>query len=290
MGINTGTSLEGVKELIEKVKSNATTLTTDTIQSQIQSGIVDTFKESWYAEDAVYFMNSLGSVVYALTSEIAVQVNTVIYNIAGAYDYWLKSTSGQSDVGAGDYDQSVGTASSIQADPNNNDGQSVNGAGGYIEIPNYEGSSTYTSTSGGDGRNGAYSYLSSEDTQVKIDVSAIKAESPNHEVGIDTEVANSVMGALSGIKEAITTQLSSMQSELDATAAVIDASGQQAAAVSDFYKAVGDEISKMFEFITEGENSLSSSINKTIEKYGTTIVSGISDSLANAASGDGSES
>jgi len=290
MTITAGTSLQEVKTLIETVKTDAGSAK-EAIQTKLQTGIIDALKENWYSEEAVYFMNSFGSTVYALTSEMAVQLNTVIYNIAGAYDYWVKSTAGQ-EVSEGDYDAAVdGGASTIQAEPDIQEGKSVSGAGGFLEPPTSgDGSSdtaaTYSETAGGDGRNSAYSYISSEDTRVTLDVSGILPQSANEEVGINLEVAQTVSGNLSSIKEDIAGELTNLQQALNASAALIDSQEVQAAAIGTFYEATMNQVNKMFEFLTEGEYSLATSINKAVEKYGTTITTNISTDLESAASGD----
>ena len=107
-GSKIGTSRQGTLTLIGQVRDSAKDFTSETIKTKIETGIVAPLVTNWYAEDAVLFLNSLGSIVYALTSEIAVLSNAAIGAIAGSYDSWLLSTSGQ-ELGEGTNNEKLDT-------------------------------------------------------------------------------------------------------------------------------------------------------------------------------------
>ena len=291
-GSKIGTSRSGTIALIGQIHDSATTFTSETIKTKIESGIVTPLVSNWFAEDAVLFLNSLGSIVYALTSEIAVLSNAAIGAIAGSYDSWLLSTSGQ-DLGEGttEYDQTyVGAGeaqSTMYADPDETTENAINGCGGFIALPNFTapegGSENYKSTTGGSGRGQAYNYLSSADTQIQIDVSQVKSEDEG-KVYIVSDVAENI--DFNQIQTDIEDALDTMKGNLSASDAFFDASGEQEQAVLDFYDAVNQKVKDAFAAMTTGPSSLKTALEKAVESYGTVSTS-IAGELGELAQGGG---
>ncbi|MGN1371404.1 MAG: hypothetical protein ACI4XM_03930 [Candidatus Coprovivens sp.] len=287
--ITAGTNCSEVIKLINQIGTDYANVK-EVISETFQTSIIDALKDNWYSAEGVYFMNSLGSTVYACTSQIAVSLNTVIYNIAGAYDYWVASTSGSADGTS----QLGGTAEPIQTTEPETSQEGINGAGGFEPVPvTGDGSQAandnmYYKTEGGTGGSGEYTYnfFSSEDTAVTLSVDGVLAVGEGNSVGINEENVRNVASGLSGLKETIATAISTMQTSLDASAALLDSQGgTQSQAVSTFYEAVMAQVTAMFDFMagSDGSGSLESSINAVVEKYGKTIVTNISQELNNAA-------
>lgn len=289
----TGTSRQGTINLITEIHDGAKDFATETIKTKIESGIISPLVSNWYAEDSVLFLNNLGSIVYGLTSEIAVLANAAIGAIAGAYDSWLLSTSGQELGDVTEYDQQYAGSgeaqTSIYADPEDVTPEDINGAGGYIALPNFSvpegGSAQFNSTTGGQGRNGAYSYLKSEDTRVQVDVSEVKSNNDG-QIYITTDVAENIDFAT--IQSDIEGALDTWKGSLTASEAFFDANGEQEAAVLDFCDAVNQKIKDAFATITTGPSSLKTALEKAVENYGT-VSSSISGKLGELAEGGSEE-
>ena len=293
-GSKIGTSRQGTLTLIGQVRDSAKDFTSETIKTKIETGIVAPLVTNWYAEDAVLFLNSLGSIVYALTSEIAVLSNAAIGAIAGSYDSWLLSTSGQ-ELGEGttEYDQvyvGAGEAqTTIYNNPEEGEDTAINGCGGYTALPNFTvpegGSENYKETTGGQGRNGAYEYLASSDTRIQIDISEVKSNDDG-KIYIVSDVAENIDFAT--IQSEIEEALDTMKGNLSASDAFFDASGEQEQAVLDFYDAVNQKVKDAFAAMTTGPSSLKAAIDKAVESYGT-VSSSIANELNTLAEGGGEQ-
>lgn len=240
MAITVGANRTETVNLIEKIKTDSSSIK-ETIQEQLQTGVINAIKDAWYAEEAVKFFQAFRETVESASGAIAQGINTVIGNVALSYDNWLANTNPE------------GAASNP-----------LYGSGEYSEVEESE-------------------------TKITLDVEGIVAVGPNTETGIDEETANTVAESLPGIREAIQEALKDMQQNLDASAALIDASGAQSSAVQTFYDAQLTAIEQIFKFLTEddGENkSLKTCIAESVTRYGESIAQATAGALNDAASGN----
>ncbi len=105
-----------------------------------------------------------------------------------------------------------------------------------------------------------------DDISLKLDVSAIRDKAENGNVGVFESEAMSVANGLTAVQEEIKAQLESLAAQLSAETAFIG--GSQAESIQNCFIAVSGEVHKIFNYLTEGEDSLRSALTKSVEKYG----------------------
>ena len=102
------------------------------------------------------------------------------------------------------------------------------------------------------------------DCVMKLDVSAIKDKNGT-QVGIIEEEARNVVNKLSTVQSEIDDELAQIASRLDASEAFMGHG--QAEAISSTFKQINKIVAGIFDFLTEGDNSLSKQISNAVEKY-----------------------
>lgn len=105
-----------------------------------------------------------------------------------------------------------------------------------------------------------------DNIELVLNVSAILNTNEKGDRGIEREQANSVADNLEQVKSEIETTLKELAAKLDATTSFLG--GNQAEAVQNCFVQVSGEVHKIFNYLTEGDDSLRSAIIKTAEKYG----------------------
>ncbi len=84
-------------------------------------------------------------------------------------------------------------------------------------------------------------------------------------VTIDVAQATAIANSVSEVRETIRTDLQTLADQLDAESAFI---GQgQAQAVAQCFATISECVDKIFDYLTEGEDSLQRQINKAAKKY-----------------------
>lgn len=97
-----------------------------------------------------------------------------------------------------------------------------------------------------------------------LDVSAIQDNQGGNQ-GIREAAATATASSIGTVQSTIMSQLSSISSGLTASTAFLGHGQDQA--VSECFGKVAEAIANIFKFLTEGDNSLQSSINKAVTKY-----------------------
>lgn len=100
---------------------------------------------------------------------------------------------------------------------------------------------------------------------LNLDVSEVQ-NNKGGDVGIIEADATAVANGLPGVRQEIESELSRIANNLSAESAFLGHS--QAEAVTACFKKVNVIVSKVFDFLIEGENNLQSQIKKAVEKYG----------------------
>ena len=117
--------------------------------------------------------------------------------------------------------------------------------------------------------------------EMSLDVSGISASNGN-EIGINETGATKVASNLETVYADIQSRLSEIASGLDASSAFLG--GDQASSISTCFADVNAAVAKIFEFLTTGDDSLLSQINKAVEKYGS-VASDISSAFTGTEEG-----
>lgn len=116
--------------------------------------------------------------------------------------------------------------------------------------------------------------------ELTLNVSDIQPDNAGN-VTIDEASASSIASSLGEVEATIKSKLEGLAGTLDAETAFIGHG--QADALQKCFVTVSGEIYKIFKYLTEGDNSLQSQINKTVTKY-QDVSTGISDAFNNGAS------
>lgn len=117
-------------------------------------------------------------------------------------------------------------------------------------------------TTGGE----APSLASIDQVELILDVSSIKAKNSNGDVGINIgEAFNITKINLPQLKEEIKEEIKNLTNSLNAETAFIG--GEQASAIEECFVSLTNQVYTIFNFLTEGENSLIKQIEKTAIKY-----------------------
>lgn len=98
-----------------------------------------------------------------------------------------------------------------------------------------------------------------------LDVSSMKPDNGG-QVGIMEAAATSVAGMVPGVKSDIESTLAQIAGSLEASSAFLGRG--QASAVQSCFRVVNNAVAKIFNFLTDGDNSLQGQINKAVSKYG----------------------
>lgn len=120
-----------------------------------------------------------------------------------------------------------------------------------------------------------------EPIDLTLNTTAILAHDGGGNVSIDEEPANRLAASLSDVQQNIMTDLKSAAEELDASTAFVG--GAQAEALQQCFSEVSQSISKIFNYLTEGEFNLQSQIDAAVKKYGE-VASGISSEFSSSSS------
>ena len=105
-----------------------------------------------------------------------------------------------------------------------------------------------------------------DDITLTLDVSSVKEKAANGDVGVFSNEAMTVVNSLNAVQEDIKDQLESLAAQLSADTAFIG--GSQAESIQNCFVAVSGEVHKIFNYLTEGEDSLRGALTKSVEKYG----------------------
>lgn len=101
--------------------------------------------------------------------------------------------------------------------------------------------------------------------EIELNISAIQAINGAGDVSLDESGATSVAGTLGEIEQNIKTRLENLAQGLaDGTEFL---GHGQAEKVSECFVKVSGEVHKIFKFLTEGDSSLQSCLNKFVTKY-----------------------
>lgn len=111
-----------------------------------------------------------------------------------------------------------------------------------------------------------------------LNVSEIKADNSGN-VTIDEGQANTIAGNLADVEAGIKQDLENLAGNLNAESAFIG--HNQAEALQECFVKVSGEVSKIFKYLTEGEESLQGQIKKAVQKY-QDVSSGISNAFQNS--------
>lgn len=126
----------------------------------------------------------------------------------------------------------------------------------------------------------APSLPSIEDVALDLNVEDIKAEE-NGNVFIIEDSATAIANSLGDVEQEIKSRLEELARQLDAETSFLGHG--QAQAVSECFTVINGAISNIFKFLTTGEESLQSQINKAVQKYkdvATDISTGFNNSTA----------
>ena len=118
-----------------------------------------------------------------------------------------------------------------------------------------------------------------QDISLDIDISPIQTNQ-NGNYGIIEDDAKRVANNLESVKQSITAKLTNISLELEASSAFMG--HEQASAVIGCFKRVVQAITRVFDFLTTGDNSLMNSINAAVTKYGS-VASNVHTEFDNAA-------
>lgn len=99
-----------------------------------------------------------------------------------------------------------------------------------------------------------------------LDISSIKAKNSNGDVGINMGEAFNIVKKIPQLKEEIKEEIKKLTNSLNAETAFIG--GEQASAIEECFVSVTNQVYTIFNFLTEGENSLVKQIENTVQKYG----------------------
>lgn len=103
-----------------------------------------------------------------------------------------------------------------------------------------------------------------DSVELNLNVSSIQTNNAGNVV-IDQNQANAVASRLQEVEEGIKNDLRNLAGNLNAETAFI---GQgQAEALENCFVTISGEINKIFKYLTNGEDSLQSQINKAVKKY-----------------------
>lgn len=117
-----------------------------------------------------------------------------------------------------------------------------------------------------------------DSVELNLNVSSIQTNNAGNVV-IDQNQANAVANRLQEVEEGIKNDLRNLAGNLNAETAFI---GQgQAEALENCFVTISGEIHKIFKYLTNGEDSLQSQINKAVKKY-QDVSSGISSAFNNS--------
>lgn len=100
-----------------------------------------------------------------------------------------------------------------------------------------------------------------------LDVSTILESDANGNVGIIEDSVKTVIDGLPDLETSIKTTLEFLATKLNAESAFIG--GNQATAIEECFKGVGEAVRKIFEFLSTSEDSLYSQVTAYVEKYKT---------------------
>ncbi len=112
--------------------------------------------------------------------------------------------------------------------------------------------------------------------ELNLNVSEIQPNNAGN-VTINEGEATSLASNLGQVEEEIEAELKSLAENLSADSAFIGHS--QAASLKDCFVKVSGAVESIFKFLTEGDESLQTAINKTVEKY-----QSVSEEVSNSAS------
>lgn len=115
--------------------------------------------------------------------------------------------------------------------------------------------------------------------ELNLDVSPIREKNALGDVIINGDRATAIANTLGEVQESINQKLRTLASELDAEAAFLG--NGQSGAVQACFERVSAEISKIFKYLTDGDESLYGQINKAVKKYGD-VSSSISEGFNNS--------
>ena len=101
---------------------------------------------------------------------------------------------------------------------------------------------------------------------LNLDVSAIQTQDGSGNIGIKEEGARGVADSLTSVREEIQTTLTEEANRLNAETAFLG--HDQAQAVTHCFEQVNIAVSKIFNFLIEGDNNLQAQINNAVQKYG----------------------
>ena len=101
--------------------------------------------------------------------------------------------------------------------------------------------------------------------ELALDVSAIQQKDPSGNIYLDMAQTNTVIGKLSEVKKDIETHLGALAETMKSEDAFIG--GGQAASIDSCFVEVTKSVHKIFDFLTEGEESLSSQLTSFVNKY-----------------------
>ena len=104
-----------------------------------------------------------------------------------------------------------------------------------------------------------------DNVELSLDVSEIKDKNEKGDVVIDEDRANNIVGGLAEVEEMIENALKKSAETLDAETAFIG--HDQSSSLEECFAKVSEEIRKIFNFLTTGDDSLQSQITKTVQKY-----------------------
>lgn len=121
----------------------------------------------------------------------------------------------------------------------------------------------------------APSLSSIDNVELDLNVSDIQPDNGGN-VTIDESQATTIANNLAEVEEGIKSDLESLAANLSAETAFIGHG--QADAVEACFVKVSGEITKIFKYLTEGDESLQGQINKAVEKY-SDVSTGISDAF-----------
>ena len=112
---------------------------------------------------------------------------------------------------------------------------------------------------------------------LNLDISSIKPNN-NGDVVINGMEANRIANNLFQLENNIKDNLKNLAVNLEAESSFIG--GNQAESIQECFLRIVDQIQKIFDYLTNGDNSVQTQINKTISKYGD-LSQNVSENFAN---------
>ena len=255
--------LNSVKNIIHSIRNDSKELSKK-LEKKIQDEVINVLANSLFTEEGYNYITGFAANMEDLSNEIAIGANDTINSVTKAYDQWLRSAKNS------DNEEEAENASSmwyINFQPSEETKWTVPKNTSVKEL-------TYKYSSGGDSRE--YSYLSSNETKIKINTSEVYPVTQDNAMatGADTDGLETVINSIELIKEDIKSTIHSYQNDIKSQASSIDRSSNITNATGSYYDNMLKSFDGIFDYLSDGKDSstgMKKKLLEIIEKYKYTI-------------------